>query len=116
MPVHGLLVQSVDLRSLRGSAVGNDPLGDGFDGCQVAPGEKKIGPLRRKGVCNSAADRAAGSVDHRNLILQHHLWFLSVPGGHTLAPRDEDGRLKLIRARLGWRPATSLPLFSRAPR
>src|SRR5688572_23050233 len=80
MLVHSLLVESVDLRRLGGSAGGNDVLGDNFDGCQVAPGEKKIGPLRRKGACDSAADHASGSVDHRNLVLQHHLWFLPVPG------------------------------------
>src|SRR6266508_5163319 len=80
MLVHGLLVESVDLRRLGGSAGGNNVLGDNFDGCQVAPGEKKIGPLSRKGACDSAADRASGSVDHRNLVRQHHLWFLSVPG------------------------------------
>jgi hypothetical protein len=59
MLVHGLLVESVDLRRLGGSAGGNDFLGDNFDGCQVAPGEKKIGPLRRKGACDSAADRVS---------------------------------------------------------
>src|SRR5918995_7197442 len=80
MLVHSLLVESVDLCRLGGSAGGHDVLGDNFDGCQVAPGEKKIGPLRRKGACDSAADRASGSVNHRNLVLQHHLWFLSVPG------------------------------------
>jgi hypothetical protein len=48
MLVHGLLVESVDLRRLGGSAGGSDVLGDNFDGCQVAPGEKKIGPSRAK--------------------------------------------------------------------
>src|SRR5918994_1822035 len=79
MLVHRLLVQSVDLRRLGGSAGGNDVLGDNLDRCQVAPGEKQPGPLRRKGACDSATDGASGSVDHRNLVLQHHLWFLSVP-------------------------------------
>src|SRR5918996_5209711 len=88
MPAHGLLVESVDLRRLGGSAGGNDVLGDSFDGCQVAPGEKKIGPLARKGARDSAADRASGSVDHRNLVLQHHLWFLSVLGW-SQHPRHE---------------------------
>jgi hypothetical protein len=27
-----------------------------FDRCQVAPGEKQLGPLARKGACDSAAD------------------------------------------------------------
>jgi hypothetical protein len=58
MLVHGLLVESVDLRRLGGSTGGNDVLGDSFDGCQVAPGEKKIGPLRRKGACDSALPMA----------------------------------------------------------
>src|SRR5260370_21480442 len=83
MLVQGLLVESVYLRRVGGSAGGNDVLGDRFDGCQVAPGEKKLGPLTRKGACDRAADRASGSVDHRNLVLQHHLWFLSLPGCRT---------------------------------
>jgi len=48
MLVHGLLVESVDLRRLGGSAGGNDVLGDNFDGCQVAPGQKEIGPSATK--------------------------------------------------------------------
>jgi len=83
MLVHSLLVQSVDLRRLGGSAGGNDALSDRFDRCPEAPGEKKLGSLAREGACDSTADRASGPVDHRNLILQHHLWFLSVPGGHA---------------------------------
>src|SRR5258708_35036185 len=80
MPVHGLFVESVDLRRLGGSSGGNDFLGDGFDRCPVAPGEKKLGPLARKGACDSTANCASGSVDHRNLLL-HHLWSpCSVPG------------------------------------
>ena len=80
MPVHGPLVESVDLGRLGGSAGGNDLLGDSFDGRQVAPGEKELGPLRREGACDSAADGAPGSVDHRDLVLQHHRRFLSAPG------------------------------------
>src|SRR5829696_2163008 len=74
MLVDSHLVESVDLRRLGGSAGGNDVLGDSFDGCQVAPGEKKIGPLARIGACDSTADRTSGSIYHRNLVLQHHLW------------------------------------------
>ena len=48
VPVHCLLVESVDPRSPGGSAGGNDILGDTFDGCQVAPGEKQIGPSDAK--------------------------------------------------------------------
>jgi hypothetical protein len=77
--VHGLLVERVDLRRLGGSAGGNDFLGDRFDGCQVAAGEKQLGPLGRKGARDRTAGRASGSVDHRNLVLQQHPWFLSVP-------------------------------------
>src|SRR5258708_15114062 len=80
MLVHSLLVEGVYLRRLGGSAGGNDVLSDRFDGCPEAPGEKKLGPLVRKGARDSTADRASGSVDHRNFVLQHHLWFLSVPG------------------------------------
>jgi hypothetical protein len=48
MRVHGLFVERVDLRRLGRSAGGNDFLGDSFDGCQVAPGEKEIGPSAAK--------------------------------------------------------------------
>ena len=72
--VHSVL-ESVYLRRLGGSAGGDHLLGDNFDRCQVAPGEKKVGPFRRKGACDSAADRATGSVDHRDLVLEHHFGF-----------------------------------------
>src|SRR5262245_36144982 len=72
MPVHSLFVESVDLRCLGGSSGGNNFLGHGVNRCLVAPGEKKLGPLARKGKCDSAADRAAGSVDHSVLILKRH--------------------------------------------
>src|SRR5262245_50150566 len=75
MLVHGLLVERVDLRRLGGSASGNDFLGDRFDWRQLAPGEKKLCPLARKGACDRAADRASGSVDHSVLVLQQHCIF-----------------------------------------
>ena len=88
MLVHRLLIERVDLRRLGGSAGGSDVLGDHFDGGQVAPGEKHLGTLRRKGACDRAADPASSSVDHRNLVLQHHLWFsFAFPGAHTLQSR-----------------------------
>src|ERR687897_1134331 len=77
MLIHSLLVESVDLRRLGGSAGGNDLLSDRFDRCQAAPGEKELGSLSREGACDSSADCASGPVDHCNLVLQHHLWFLS---------------------------------------
>ena len=55
MLVHGLLVESVYLRRIGGFAGGRDVLGDNFDGCQAATGEKEIGPLSRKGACDGAA-------------------------------------------------------------
>src|SRR5712692_7955413 len=87
MLVHSLLVESVDLRRFGGSAGGNDVLGDRFDRCPEAAGEKKLGPLSRKGACDSTADPTSGSVDHRNLVLEDHLWFLSGPGAHTRPTR-----------------------------
>ena len=83
MLVHRLLVERVDLRRLGGSAGGLDVLGDDFDWCQVAPGEKELGALGREGACDRTADRASRSVDHRNLVLQHHLWFpFAFSGAH----------------------------------
>jgi Arm DNA-binding domain len=35
----------------------------------VAPGEKKLGPLARKGACDSTADPTARSVDHLNFVV-----------------------------------------------
>ena len=87
MRVHSLLVESVYLRSLGGSAGGNDLLGDDLDGCPAASRQKDAGPLSSKGTRDSAADPAPGSVDHRNLVIQHHLWFLPIPSGHTRPPR-----------------------------
>jgi hypothetical protein len=72
MLVHSLLVESVDPRRLGGSAGGNDVLSDRFDRCPEAPGEKDLGPLRRKGACDSTADRASGPVDHSVLVLEQH--------------------------------------------
>jgi hypothetical protein len=80
MLVHGLFVESVDFRDIGGSARGSDVPTDNFDGCPVAPGEKKRGTLARKRARHGAADRTSGSVNHRNLVLQQHRWFLSRPG------------------------------------
>src|SRR6266568_5842434 len=73
MLVYSLLIESVDLRRLSGSAGGNDFLGNSFDGFLAASREKKLGPLTRKGLRDSAANPASGPVDHRNLILEHNL-------------------------------------------
>jgi hypothetical protein len=48
MLVHSLLVESVDLRRLGGSAGGYDVLSDRFDRCPEAPREKKLRPSRAK--------------------------------------------------------------------
>src|SRR6266550_9567694 len=83
MRVQSLLVESVDLRRLGGSAGGNDLPGDGFDGSQMASGEKELGPLTRKGTRDSAADPASGSVDHGNPVLQHHLGAWALERGYV---------------------------------
>jgi hypothetical protein len=86
--VHSLLVERVDLRRLGGSAGGSDVLGDRFDGGQVAPGEKHLGTLRRKGACDRTADSASSSVDHGDLVLQHHLCSpFGFSGAHTRPSR-----------------------------
>ena len=46
MPVHRLLVERVDLGRLGGAAGGDDVLGDRFDRCPEAPGEKDARPPR----------------------------------------------------------------------
>src|SRR5215468_7325451 len=73
MLVQSLLVEGVYLHRLSRSAGGNDVLGDRFDRRPLAPGEKKLGSLARSGARDSPADRASRSVNHRNLVPQHHL-------------------------------------------
>ncbi len=73
MLVYSLLVESIGLLRLGGSAGGNDVLGDCFDRCPAAPGEKNLGPFAGKGVCDSTTDRTSGSIHHYNLVLQYHL-------------------------------------------
>jgi hypothetical protein len=80
MPVHGLLVKSVDLRRVGGSAGRLDFVGNRCHGRPLSPGKKNLGPFPRKRARHGAADRTSCSVDHRNLLFQHHLAFLSVPG------------------------------------
>src|SRR5260370_39501093 len=94
MFINSVLVEAADLRRLGDSAGGKVVLSDRFDRRSLAPSEKKLGPLMRKGTRDTAADLASGSVDHRNFVLQHHLWFLSVAGRlhrppHELRPTDE---------------------------
>jgi len=72
IPVHRLLVENVDFGHLGGAVGGHDVLGDRFDRCPVPPGEKQPAPLSREAACDRTADRASGSVDHRDLVLQHH--------------------------------------------
>jgi hypothetical protein len=79
MLVHGVLVESVYLGGLGVSAGGDDVLGDRFDRCTLAPCEKERGPLGREGARDRAADGASGSVDHRDLVLQHHLGSFRCP-------------------------------------
>src|SRR5258708_33443923 len=106
MLVHSLLVKSVDLRRLGGSAGGNDVLRDRVDRCPEAPGEKKFGPFAAKGACDSTADRTSGAVEHCNLIHQHHLWFLFfVRTGPTRPPRELRPRLKLTGGWLALSPS-----------
>src|SRR5258708_16900125 len=112
MLVHSLLVKSVDLRRLGGSAGGNDVLRDRVDRCPEAPGEKKFGPFAAKGACDSTADRTSGSVDHCNLIHQHHLWFLFfVRTGPTRPPRELRPRLKLTGGGPARSPSLAVPVF-----
>src|ERR1700674_1444473 len=73
MLVYSLLIKGVHLRRLGGSAGRNDFFGDKCDGCPLSPGKKERGPLARKSVCDSTTDRTSGSVDHGNLVFQHHI-------------------------------------------
>src|SRR5712664_4241611 len=93
MLAHSLLVESVDLRRLGGSAGGNDILGDRFDWCPEAPGEKKLGSLARKGASDSTADRTSGSVEHCDLVLeQHHLSYFRARWHPSLGRRSSGAK------------------------
>ncbi len=74
MGLHARFVKGVDLRCFGASALRNDFRGDNLDRCAVAPGEKNLRPLARKGACDSTADFTRSAVDHRNLVLKHHVW------------------------------------------
>src|SRR5712664_3956837 len=76
MLVHSMLTKGVYLRRLGRSAGGHDFFGDKCDGCPLSPGKKNRGPLARKSVCDSTTDRTSGSVDHGNLVFQHHIRLL----------------------------------------
>ena len=67
------LVERVDLRRVGGPAGGAMSLRDARRAPGWRPGEEDLGALRREGAGDGAADRAAGAVDHRDLVLQHHL-------------------------------------------
>ena len=67
-----MFVERVDLRCLGGSARRNDVPGDCIDGRPPAAGEKQDGPLAGKGARDGAADCPSASVDHRDLVLEHH--------------------------------------------
>src|ERR1700693_5651880 len=77
MLVHSLFIESVDLFRLRRPSGGSNALGNRFDRCQFAPGEKKLGTLARKGACYSAADVPSRAVNYCYFVLQHHFRFLS---------------------------------------
>ena len=101
---HGLQMLSTACSSRAStSAASADPpaetmsLATASTGARWRPVRKSLAPSTRKGACDSAADRASGSVDHRNLVLQHHLWFL--PSGWSM--------MQTPRARESGRPPTA---------
>src|SRR4029453_14522531 len=77
VPADASFVEGVDFRCLGGSSGGDDVFGHSLHGRLLAPGEKEPGSLARECACDSAADCASGSVDHRNLVLEHsgHSWW-----------------------------------------
>src|SRR5680860_976212 len=79
-----------DIAAAGGSAGSRDVVGDQVDGGPVAPGEKYLGTLRRKSACDRAADPASSSIDHRNLVLQHHRCPPCVPGGSEPSEPSND--------------------------
>src|SRR4030095_951569 len=98
MPVHRLLVESVDLRRLGRSPGGHDVLRARVDRCPEATGQKEPGSLARKGACDSTADRTSGSVDHPNLVVEQHLWFPFAKDTDTMTSRNRARDLRPVSA------------------
>ena len=73
MIVHSLLVESVDRRRLGGSAGVKNVPGDRIDRFREAPGDEQPGAFAGCGACDSTSDRTSASIDHDDLVLQHHL-------------------------------------------
>ena len=71
MIVDGLLVERVDLGRLSGPTARNYLLGNDFHRRPAPPGEEDARSLTRKGPCDGATDRPAGSVDDRDFVVQH---------------------------------------------
>jgi hypothetical protein len=87
MLVNSLLVERVDLRRLGRSTGGPDLLGDDLDWFQGSPRQEERGSFAREGAGDGTANGTAGSVDHRNLVFQHHRRFLSVEPSTMQTPR-----------------------------
>jgi len=90
VPVDGVLVERVDRRRLGRATGGDDLLGERLDRGQQAPRQEEPGPFAREGAGHRGADRAAGAVDHRNFVVQHHLGLLSMM--QTPPPRQTGRR------------------------
>src|SRR4030095_14131946 len=101
MPVHRLLVESVDLGRLGRSPGGHDVLRDRFDRCPEATGQKETGSLARKGACDTTADHTSGSVDHRNRFVEQHLWFPFAKDTDTMTSRNRARDLRPVSASSG---------------
>src|SRR4029453_18838288 len=88
MLVYALLIESVDFRRLGGSSGGYDFLRDRIDRCPEATRQEEPRSLARKGARDSTADRTSGSVDHRNLVVEQHLWFPFAKDTDTMTSRN----------------------------
>src|SRR5215510_12544176 len=73
---HCLLVKRIDLRCLGDSAPPDDVCRNRFHLAKVASTQKELRALPSERAPDSAANVPSGSVDHRNLVLQNHLWLL----------------------------------------
>jgi hypothetical protein len=73
VPVHGLLVESIDTRYLGCSSRRGDLFGNGLERSKSATGEGRPSRSRANARATAPPDCASGAVDDGVLVLEHHL-------------------------------------------
>jgi hypothetical protein len=111
MLIDSLLIQRVDLRDLRGPASRTDPSGDRLELVRGPSSQEHLRSLAGERLCDSAADRASASVDHRVLSLKQHQYLLIVATGSGPVSRPVSSS-RSSRCCRTYRPGNSSPLHN----